>query len=55
MHARIPLLLRFLAKKKVGRGLSGALKHMKEEGENLKLILELDEHSHDMGINSGKH
>ena len=40
VHARIPLLLRLLAKKKVERGLSSVRKHMKEEGENLKTILE---------------
>jgi uncharacterized protein YndB with AHSA1/START domain len=40
VHARIPLLLRFLSKKRVERGLSSARKHMKEEGENLKRILE---------------
>ena len=42
VHVRVPLLLRLLAKKKVERGLSSARKHMKEEGENLKKILETD-------------
>lgn len=46
VHARIPLLLRLLSKKKVARGLSSVQKHMEEEGENLKRILEADEHSH---------
>ena len=40
VHARIPLLLRLLSRKRVERGLSSARKHMKEEGENLKRILE---------------
>ena len=40
VHARIPLLLRLLSSKRVERGLSSVRKHMKEEGENLKRILE---------------
>lgn len=28
---------------------------VREEGENLKAILEADEHSHDNGMNNGKH
>lgn len=40
VHTRIPLLLRLIAKKKVERGLSSVMKHMKEEGENMKKILE---------------
>ena len=40
VHARIPLLLRLLSTKRVERGLSSVRKHMKEEGENLKRILE---------------
>ena len=39
-------LYAFLSKKKVERGLLSVQKHMKEEGENLKKILEADEHSH---------
>ncbi|RCV65369.1 hypothetical protein C5S53_04105 [Methanophagales archaeon] len=34
------MLPRLLAKKRVERGLSSVQKHMKEEGENLKRILE---------------
>lgn len=41
VHARIPLLLRLLSKKRVERGLSSVRKHMKEEGENLKRMLEV--------------
>ncbi len=33
-------------KKKVARSLSSVKKHMEEEGESLKRILEADEHSH---------
>ncbi len=40
VHARIPLLLRLLSKRKIERGLSSVRKHMKEEGENLKRMLE---------------
>ncbi len=40
VHIRVPLLPRLLAGKKVERGLSSIRKHMKEEGENLKKILE---------------
>ena len=40
VHFRLPLLPRLLAKKSVERGLSSVRKHMKEEGENLKRILE---------------
>jgi len=42
VHLRLPLLPRLLAKKSVERGLSGIRKHMKEEGENLKKILEAE-------------
>ena len=42
VHVRVPLLLRLLARKRVERGLSSARKHMKEEGENLKKILEAE-------------
>ena len=54
VHARIPLLLRLIAKKRVERGLSSVQKHMKEEGENLKRILEVDEHSHNNSMDSDK-
>jgi len=37
------LLPRLLAEKKVEGGLSSVRKHMKEEGENLKKILEAKE------------
>jgi uncharacterized protein YndB with AHSA1/START domain len=40
VHVRVPLLPRLLAKKKVEGGLSSVRKHMREEGENLKKILE---------------
>lgn len=40
VHCRLALLPRLLAKKRVERGLSSVRKHMKEEGENLKQILE---------------
>jgi hypothetical protein len=43
VHIRVPLLLRLLAKKSVERGLASVRKHMKEEGENLKKILEAEE------------
>ncbi len=39
-HYRIALLPRLLAKKSVERGISSVRKHMKEEGENLKRLLE---------------
>jgi hypothetical protein len=42
VHVRVPLLPRLLAKKKVEGGLSSVRKHMQEEGENLKKILEAD-------------
>jgi len=47
IHIRLPLLPRLLAKKSVERGLSSVRKHIKEEGENLKKILEAAEHSSD--------
>ena len=40
VHVRVPLLPRLLARNRVERGLSSVRKHMKEEGENLKKILE---------------
>ena len=45
VHLRLPLLPRLLARKSIERGLSGIRKHMKEEGENLKKILETGKHS----------
>ena len=42
VHVRVPPLPRLLAKKKIEQGLSSVRKHMKEEGENLKKILEAD-------------
>ena len=45
-HFRLPMLPRLLAKKSVEQGLSSVRKHMKEEGENLKKMLETEEHSH---------
>jgi uncharacterized protein YndB with AHSA1/START domain len=42
VHVRVPLLLRLLARKRVERGLSSVRKHMQEEGENLKKILETE-------------
>ncbi len=41
-HYRLALLPRLLAKKSVENGLLSVRKHMKEEGENLKRILESD-------------
>ncbi len=41
-HYRLALLSRLLARKSVERGLSSVRKHMKEEGENLKKILEAE-------------
>ena len=46
VHLRLPLLPRLLAKKSVERGVSSARKHIEEEVENLKKILEAGEHSH---------
>ena len=40
IHLRLPLLPRLLAKKSVEQGLSSVRKHIKDEGENLKKILE---------------
>ena len=54
VHVRVPLLPRLLAKKRVERGFSSIQKHMKEEGENLKRILEADEHSHNNSMDSDK-
>lgn len=40
---RIGWLIKTFAKKSLDRGLSSVRKHVKEEGENLKMILEADE------------
>ncbi|MCK4329694.1 SRPBCC family protein [candidate division WOR-3 bacterium] len=40
VHLRLPLLPRLLARKSVERGVSSAKKHIEEEVENLKKILE---------------
>ncbi len=43
---RVGWLIRTFAKKRLERGLSSVRKHMKEEGESLKRILETDTQSH---------
>jgi uncharacterized protein YndB with AHSA1/START domain len=43
---RVGWLIRTFAKKRLERGLSSVRKHMKEEGESLKKILEADTNSH---------
>jgi hypothetical protein len=45
-------LVRTFAKKRLERGLSSVRKHMKEEGENLKEILEAEKHSHNNSMDS---
>ena len=40
VHGRLPLLPRLFAKKRFEQGLASVQQHMKEEGENLKRILE---------------
>jgi hypothetical protein len=49
---RVGWLIRTFAKKRLERGLSGVRKHMKEEGENLKRILEADTNSHNSNMES---
>jgi len=49
---RVGWLIRTFAKKRLERGLSSVRKHMKEEGENLKRILEADTNSHDSNMAS---
>lgn len=39
-HLRVGKLAKIFAKKKLDEGLAAVRKHMKEEGENLKCILE---------------
>lgn len=51
---RIGWLIKTLAKNKLEKGLSCIRKHIKEEGENLKRILETDESSPDTSKDSGK-
>ena len=51
---RVGWLVKTLAKNKLERGLSGIRKHMKEEGENLKRILEQEENSHNNSMDSDK-
>ncbi len=52
---RVGWLVRTFAKKKLERGLSSVRKHIKEEGENLKRILEAEENSHNNSMDSDKH
>ena len=40
VHGRLPWLPRIIAKERFEKGLGSVKKHMKEEGENLKRILE---------------
>jgi hypothetical protein len=49
---RVGWLIRTFAKKRLERGLSSVRKHMKEEGESLKRILEADIDSHNSNIES---
>jgi len=51
---RIGWLARTFAKKRLERSLSSVRKHMKEEAENLKRILEAEESSHDNSMDSDK-
>ena len=51
---RVGWLIRTFAKKKLEHGLSSVRNHMKEEGENLKKILEAEECSHNKNIDSDK-
>jgi len=50
---RVGWLIRTLAKKRLERGLSSVRKHMKEEGESLKRILEADTNLHNSTMESG--
>ena len=40
VHGRFPRMIQFIAKKRYDKNLASVKKHMKEEGENLKRILE---------------
>jgi len=51
---RVGWLVRTFARKRLERGLSSVRKHMKEEGENLKRILEPQGNSHDNSMDSDK-
>jgi len=51
---RVGWLVRTFAKKRLDRGLSSVRKHMKEEGENLKRILEAEGSSHTNSMDSDK-
>ena len=51
---RVGWLVKTFAKDRLKRGLSSLRKHMKEEGENLKRILESEVYSHNNGENSDK-
>jgi hypothetical protein len=51
---RVGWLVRTFAKKRLERGLSSVRKHIKEEGENLKRILEAEEHSHNNSMDGDK-
>ena len=50
---RVGWIARTFAKKRLERGLSSVQKHMKEEGESLKRILEADTSSHNSNMASG--
>ena len=52
---RVGWLIRTFAKNKLERSLSSVRKHMKEEGENLKRILEAEESSPNHSKDGGKH
>jgi len=52
---RVGWLIRTFAKNKLERSLSSVRKHMKEEGENLKRILEAEESSPNHSKDDGKH
>ncbi len=51
---RIGWLVKTFAKKRLERGLSSVKKHMKEEGENLKRILEEEGSPHNNSMDSDK-
>ncbi len=51
---RVGWLVKTFARKSLERGLSSVRKHMKEEGENLKRILEAEGSSHNNSMDSDK-
>ena len=51
---RVGWLVKTFAKDKLNRGLSSVRKHMKEEGENLKRILESEIYSYNNTVHSDK-